>query len=437
MALIGRFSRKEPQIDREPTLRDRDQILAYLEELFRIRTVVATKVDEASEVTYSGKVDQVNDEKGTFTITLQNRPSQEPAPGTIIHMYFTIDGFRFRTTARFLNRGGYMQSEFAIPEAILHAERRSQLRVRFGSRNPARAVVLQELFEGLGISGPIVNLSMGGINVRVDQVIDIRKDRRIKPRTELFAPGTPLALIRLQDLPMAPILECAGMIRHVDSRGEGIHLGIRLDSLGAFKIQALTRAIAQKVPGFGVGFPRKRRRGELESGEPESEDPEDEADILPLTEAEAALDDSEIEDLKEVIESPNRLAMLRRRSRHILLVAGDELERAILLGTLYVDGYRNMHEANGLVQALDQSRRHVLDAIILEQQVGKHSALEIIQQLRAAGRLSAAKVIVLKSTEDIKLKVAERAGGVDLIATHPIDFDGTLKQALERLLGIT
>jgi hypothetical protein len=142
-----------------------------------------------------------------------------------------------------------------------------------------------------------------------------------------------------------------------------LFLGIELDSLGSFETQALTQVIARKVPGFGVGFPRKRRRGEIETGpEPATEAEE----ILPPPEAEEAM-----------------------------------------------------------------------DALIVDQQVGRISALDMIQNLRNAGRLTSAKDIVLKGNEDVKLKVAERVGGVDLTVSHPVDFDGVLKPELERLLGIT
>lgn len=434
MALIGIFKKSEPKPDREPTLRDREQILAYLEELFRVRAEIATKTSEDADITYMVKVDVVNEEKGSFTISMQNRPPREPLPGTPIHFFFTMDGLRFRTQARFLARGGYMQSEFALPEAILHAERRGNVRVRFTPREPVKAVVLEGLFDGLGISGQVVNLSTGGFNLRVDRVIDIRKDRRVKASPELFKSISKLALIRLQDLPQAPNLECSGLLRHVSSRSDGLFLGIELDSLGSFETQALTQVIARKVPGFGVGFPRKRRRGEIDADPEPSVESEE---ILPPTEAEDALEDTEIQDLREIVQSPNRIALLRRRSRNILLVASDELERAILLGTLYVDGYRNIHEATGLVQALNIAHRHPLDVIIVDQQVGRISALDMIQNLRSAGRLTSAKVIVLKASEDVKLKVAEKVGGVDLTVSHPVDFDGVLKPELERLLGIT
>lgn len=442
MALIGKFTSKQDNPDDESCLKDREQILAYLEELFRVRTTLTSRLEESSDLAFAVRIEGVNELKKSFTISLENRPSQEPRPGTAIHFLFTLDGLRFRTQARFLARGGYMQSEFALPEVIHSAERRTQARVRFSRRESTKALILERLGDGLAISGPIINLNLGGLCMRVDRVVDIRHDRRIKARPDLFTPGEGLALIRLQDLPQAPNIECSGMVRHVEVRGEGIYLGIELAPPGAREYQSLAKVMLQKAPVANPRFPFKRRRGEIDTAleelaEENSEPDPAPEDLEPIPDPDLALDEGDPQLSKNIPTQTDRKTLLRRRARQILLVASDELERAMLMGTLFVDGYRNIHEASGLVQALDMARRHNMDVIILDQQLGKHSALEIIHHLRTAGRLEPAKVVILKSREDVKLKMAEKGGTVHLIVTHPVDFDGILKPELERILGLS
>jgi hypothetical protein len=60
----------------------------------------------------------------------------------------------------------------------------------------------------------------------------------------------------------------------------------------------------------------------------------------------------------------------------------------------------------------------------------------IVQHLRIAGLLDPAKVVILKTREDIKLKMAEKGGTIHLTVSHPVDFDGILKPELERILGL-
>lgn len=438
MALIGKFTTRHGSLEEEASLGDREQILAYLEELYRVRTTLSTRLEEASELTFAARIEQVNELKGTFTISLENRPSQEPKPGTPIHFLFTMDGLRFQTQARFLARGAYMQSEFALPEAIQQAERRAKPRVRFNRRENTRALALEQLADGIAISGPIINLSLGGLCLRVDRVVDIAHDRRIKARADLFKIKTPLGLLRLQDLPQSPNLECTGTLRQVEARGESFYLGIELGPLGVAEYQTIAKVISQKKPANSPRFPFKRRRGEigptLEASLEESEPDPTPEDLEPIPDP--VLEESNLQRPRPVPSEVDRKTLLRRRARQILLVASDDLERAMLKGTLFVDGYRNIHEASGLGETMAIARHHRLDVIILEQQIGPYTAMGIVQHLRIAGFLEPAKIVILKTREDIKLKMAEKGGTIHLTVPHPVDFDGILKPELERILRL-
>ncbi|HEX9081629.1 MAG TPA: hypothetical protein VF768_05075, partial [Holophagaceae bacterium] len=112
-------------------------------------------------------------------------------------------------------------------------------------------------------------------------------------------------------------------------------------------------------------------------------------------------------------------------------------DRLTLAGALLEDGYRNLHEAKSLVQALDQIRKFPMDLCILSQQVGSHGALEVVDQLQASGRLGQAEIVVLKDIEDVRLHLAAKAGRIALVVPRPMDFQGVLKPRLEELLGLS
>ena len=422
MALLDLFGGRMPPADQEPTLRDPDQILAYLEQLLRLRSELVLRLSESSEAFYTAWVEAVDETERRLTLSFRTRPAQEPKQGTPVFLWFTLDGLRFRTSARFLRRGAYMQSEFSLPEAMLHAERRGQARARFTVRENVQVAILQGMNEGIGLNGLLLNLSLGGLLLRVDRAIDLRKDKLLSLRGDLLAPGTLLAAVRILDLPRTPELEMRGLVRHCDLRSEGLTLGLSFEAMGGMEAQALERVLAERMPEFGPSFPRKRRHGEVDPPEGEP---------VPAEPLSDGLDDASLQELREDIRSPERAKLLRKRSRQILLVAQDELARMALIGNLYADGYRCLYEARSLVQALDHSRRHDLDLIILQQQVGPHSALEILDQLRAAQRLGEARVLVLKEAEDVRLTVAAKAGAVDHLVPRPLDYDGGLKPLLD------
>jgi CheY-like chemotaxis protein len=442
---IKDFFRAKPDPDREPTLRDRDQILAWLEELARIRTPLELKVQEKDLLPIPAKVEVVAEESSALTLSLQRIPAPEPKAGQIIHVVFPLDGQRFRTDLVYRGRGGYMQCVFALPEAIYHAERREAIRARFGTREKTQVVALEGLFEGVGLGGQMVNLSLGGCAFRLQRAMDIRGDRRLPLRHDLLIPGTQLALLRLQDLPHLPLVECGGVVAHVDQRTDGLIMGVRFEGLGSFESQVVGRVLTQRVPGFRRGFPRKRRHRDLTEEElkrpqapedPLPEEMQEPDELQPPSDADVALSDEELQELRETVRVPNRLNLLRKRGKRILLLMGDELDRAILMATLHVDGFRSVYEATSLEQALELNCTVAFEMVIVDQKVGEHGALDLVEALRAEGLTKGAPVVVLQRHEEVRLKVASKAGGISLILQHPVDFDGLMKPALEGLLGL-
>ncbi len=435
MALLSLFSGAAP--DREPALRDREQILAWLEELARLRTPLGLRLNEEDAHGATVKVELVSEEKGTFTLSFLHQPSGTWKEGQLVHLAFPLDGQRFKTTAKYRGLAGYLQREFALPEAMRHAERRGLMRTRFGAREKATVAVLENLFDGLGLSGPILNLGIGGLAFRVDRAMDIRLDRRLTVKGDLASAGKAMALIRIQDLPHVPTLECGATIMHFGARDEGVVAGLRFEDLGSLESQYIAKLLSQRIPLFGKGFPRKRRRGELA----QEEDPGEEEipafeEPVPADPVEEALSDRELLEIKVAMKAPDRLVLLRKRTRQLLIVHPEELDRAILVSTLQVDGYRGVYEARSLVQALEISRHHQLDALIVWHKVGPHDGVEVVAKLRETFKGTTLPAVLLDSGDDVKHKLALKGGRIDAIVPHPVDYDGVLRGILERILGL-
>ncbi len=437
MALISLFSSTPPP-DREPTMRDKEQVLAWLEELARLRTALALRLKEEDPHGSTVKVELVSEEKGTFTLSFLHQPPGTWKEGQAVHLTFPLDGQRFRTVVKYRGLGGYLQREFSLPEAMYHAERRGLMRTRFTAREKAMVAVLENLFDGIGLSGPILNLGIGGLAFRVDRAMDIRQDRRLTIRGDLVSAGKAMGLIRISELPHIPTLECGATIMHFGARDEGVVAGLRFDGLGSLESQYLAKLLSQRIPLFGKGFPRKRRRGEL-SQEPDAE-PEDIPafeEPVPPDPVEEALSDKELLEIKVAMKMPDRLTTLRKRTRQLLIVHPEELDRAILMSTLQVDGYRAIYEARSLVQALEISRIHQLDALLVWHKVGPHHGLDVIAKLRESFKGTHLGAVLIEAGEDVKHKLALKGGRVDGLVSHPVDYDGVLKGMLEKILGLS
>lgn len=446
--VIRNLFKAKPEVDREPSLRDRDQVLAWLEELARLRTVMELRVQQEDALPIQAKVELVGEETSTCTLSLSRLPAVEPKQGQALHLVFPMDGHRFRASLAYRSRGGYMQCVFALPEAIHHAERREVIRARFGNREKAHVALLQGFFEGVAMGGQLVNLSMGGCAFRLQKALDVRGGRKLPLRPDLLPPGTQVALLRLQDLPQLPMVECSGVVAHLDQRSEGLIVGVRFEALGGFESQIIGKLMGQRVPGFRRGFPRKRRRKDLTDEELKAPQPSLEAPLLPeppLEEGDTPFEldltgvmeaEQEIQSLQEEVKEKNHLHVLRKRGKRLLVLMADDLDRAILVATLQVDGYRSVFEAKSLVQALDFNRKVAFEGVILDQKVGQHGALEVLDALRANGLPKNIPAVVLQYQPEVRLSLALKGGAVDLVMEHPVDFDGILKGALEGLLGL-
>jgi len=437
---IKDYFKAKPEPERERSLHELDQILAWLEELSRIRTVMDLKLGGPDLPVIPAKMELVGEETRTCTLRLQHTPMVEPTPGQRALLVFPMDGQRFQAELVYQGRGGYLEYRFKLPVAITHAERREAVRFHFRSREKVQIVVLTGLFQGLGLSGELVDLSMGGCGFLLQRVIRVQDERRVPIRPDLLAPGTPLALVRLPDLPRLPLVECGGRVSHMRQWPGGITMGLAFESLGAFETGILGKFMSERVPGFRAEFPWKRRFRELAKEELEAPQPPDfthQKETPAPTEVEEAFSDTEIAELREAIHDEDRVNKLRKRGKKILLVMADDLDRTLLMAILHQDGYRCLFEANSLIKALDANRRYPLDLLVVDQAVGHKGALEIIDSLRnqALGRKIPAAVI--QRQPDVRLTVAAKAGGVNMLLEHPVDFAGSFKAPLEDLLGLT
>jgi CheY-like chemotaxis protein len=436
---IKDFFKAKMEPDREHALVDPDQILAWLEELSRIRTVMDLRFGGPDLPILPAKVELVGEETSTCTLSLQRTPPMEPMPGQRVSLVFPLDGQRFQTELVYKERGGYLEYRFKLPTAITHAERRDAFRFHFRSRERVQIVVLTGLFEGLGLSGDLVDISMGGCAFILRRAIRIKDERRMPIRPDLLTPGTPLALVRLPDLPRQPLLECGGHVSHLHQLPGGVTMGVAFENLGALELGILGKFMAERIPGFHTDFPWKRRFRDLTEADRQAPQPLEygkEPQAPAPDEAAEAFSDTEIEQLREAIHDEDRVNKLRKRGKKILLVLPDDLDRTLLMAILHQDGYRCLFEANSLIKALEANRHYPLDMVMVDQTVGHHGALEVIETLRSQGLPKKTPVVVIQRQPDVRLAVAARAGGVNLVLEHPVDFKGALKAPMEEMLGL-
>lgn len=431
------FTRGEKESEaKQPELRDQQVILAYLEELYRLDRPLQLWELREDALPIGAKICDLTESDHRITLKLQRALPGTLAPKGRMQVAFALDGQRFLAELAFRGRGGYLEAHFELPTLVRHGERRNRARAKFGPRERARVTLLEDLFTGCGATGQLIDLSLEGIKVRLDRVISVREERTVPITPGLFQPGTHLALVRLQDLPQTPQIECAGRTCHIERTPSGTFLGIQLQGLGGMEQQWISQVLARRIPELTHNFPKRHRRSEEELIElairVQREAEEEEAAVLELgkpepgTPAEA---EAELQDGK-----PSRRLQLAKRGRRVLLLMHEDLDRAILAGTLQVDGYRLVAEARNYLEASMWLRTSPVSLILVDQHLGHHTGLQMVEKLRKQGLGADVPVVLLADQPDVRLKLAARAARIAHVQSKPIDFDGELRGVLHGIL---
>lgn len=452
MAFMDLF-KSAPEGSREPEMKDREVILAYLEELAKTKSVITIQVTPKDLVPYMGTIQLVNDGRNLFTLAIKRPLAEEPSVKAPMTVVFSLDGSRLQANVRYLGRGGYLQLELSLPEKVTFAERRGKLRAKFGPREHASVTALEDLFSGTGTAGKLLNLSLEGLCMKLDRAIQVGVDRKLEVSEGLFHRGQKLLMVRIQELPQVPMVECSGEVAWIRSTGPEVQLGLLLWGLGAQENHYLEQVMTRRLPSFSREFPVRHRK-HLEGAEPGQAylPSPDSKEVQVNQEADEAADEVEMEEseVPKAEDSPSpeeagspeenkgreRLLHWRRQSKHLLVIMADDLDRAILAGTLQVGGFANVHEAKSLVQAVERCKKTLPDLLILDAQVGPHTAPEIVTKLRAMGVLEMSPIVVLVGQSDVKVKLSAKALKLKHLIEKPVDYDGLLKGLLDKLLDL-
>lgn len=433
--------KKPERIDgREPELRDREMILAYFEELSRLGTAVMLWVDQDSWIPIGLKVEGVREDSWSFSAALQRALPGELSGKRVLELAFPLEGVRLLASVHFQARDGYLKASFSLPEAIRFGERRERVRARFGPREKARVTVLEDFVQGCGATGRLVNLSLSGLCLRVDRVIAVRGEGQIPISPAVFTAGTRLALVRIQDLPNLPTIECSGITTHSGRSAIGTTVGIHLEGLGSLEQNLLAGVLARRLPTFARNFPVRHRRSEDDLVDPAAANPE-EAEAWDATMEEGGLDPGALASFPEAesLVEPSReerLIRIKRSGKRILIIMHDDLDRAILAGTLQADGFRPAMEVRNFAEALGWFRVTPIDLVILDHQVGAHPGQVFLDRLRAQGYGLETPVVMTSEEVDVRTTIMAKAHRISHLQRKPIDYDGELRGMLHRLLGI-
>ena len=309
-----------------------------LQVLFEAETEFFIKVEGTSTLPYASRVQALAVPEGRFSLKLVRPLPHEMLPGALFRMTFAVEDLRFEAIIGLLGRDGYLQYGFTLPSSLFQADRRLHKRYPFRPRENAYAIAQDATIPGVGVAGPLVNISMGGMALRADRALRMDDGVRIPVNSAKFERGKSFPRFRIQDLPRLPLLEGRAISAHATEHGSELILGLSFAGMSLEEETALAACLAFREqmyrggqaprPEGAAGAPRGRAvaDGTAEEGTPELE-AEDPAPMQVTV-----------------------LLRLRRRTVRVVLVMADGAVRQGILEVLRRHGYHRIEAVADLGQ---------------------------------------------------------------------------------------
>jgi len=420
-------------------------VLAYLEEAQRVR-VALVAFDPKGRETPASLV-AVTEER--VTLSVQGRVMAEK--GESISLLFHLDGLRFKATGRIQeSKSGSLTLD--LPTSIELAERRKKPRTRLNQREGATAIALTGLFEGIGLTGTIDNISNGGMCLKVGRAMNVKTQGPMHLGSNLLTVGQAFMLIKLSKLPKCPLIELGGTATHVAAEGGMLSVGIAFEP-GKDSLLAPVKAfVSTRSSAIPTSVPPKVRRSQ--EAEPDPAEPSIElapARPAPKKEPEVPVPIPDpvappapgpdlpaqahvVPPTPEAHGRGSALLRVKKRTRNLLLAMPEGPDRVALAAFLTADGYGQVLPVATLTELLELLDRAQL--VFVDGGVAEVQGLALVSLLRRKLQEDMPPVILAEATVDSELVLGAQEAGVAQILVKPYDLDQDFLNMIEGHLGI-
>jgi CheY-like chemotaxis protein len=439
-------------------------VLAYLEDAQRVRAPFTLVGPRKTEV--AATLQGMDEAEGTATFQLTGPLMADK--GQTIEFIFIQESLRIGGSARLLeNRPGVAILE--LPDALELKERRGAPRARVNSKEGATLTALTGLFEGVGITGAIENVSESGLRVRVDKAMSIKGEKRLPLGTGLVPVGQPFMLLKLNKIPKCPaVLELEGSAAYLDFNASGLAMGIKFSKPKSDVTSALKGMVSSRSSTAPSSLPAKaRRKTEAQSAnlladeplvpaqrslpkaaepakapepaKPEAKPPEAKAPDVkaaaPAPELPPQADPPADEEALASNPKSDSLMRLKKRSRAVVALSRTAAFNDILKSFLQEDGFGRILTTTFPEEVFDLLRQPNLGVLLLDGNMSVVESLEFVQRLRTA--FHDLPPIVL-AAEDISTTIvlAARRNGVAQLVVRPYALDSAFSGLLAEQIAL-
>lgn len=425
-------------------------VLAYLEDAQRLRTPILLRDPKEREV--PSNLQSIDEENGRLTFQLSGPLMAEK--GERIRLLFLHESLRLGGQSRILEmRSGMVVLE--IPSELQLRERRQKARARLNPREGSTLTALTSLFQGVGISGVLENISEDGARVKVERAMEAKGERKLNIATGLFPVGHGFMLVKLAKLPrLSATVELSGKVAYLDTTGGGLSVGVTFTEPSNEAAISIRAVVSGRVSPLATSIPPKSRRPKDPGPAKEKENQTfKEPDRLSPTPPEPStplastgspdeapepvvLAPTEIKETPKP--SPERnaaLVRLKKRSRAIIIAMQADGHRDVLLAHFLEDGYGKVFTAGTLTEMLTLLKEQTISLIFIDGGVAELKGFDLAEALQEVGE---AHIPLVLAAEEVNAGtvLAARRVGVDQLIVKPYQMDDTFSALFEQQMGL-
>ena len=431
-----------------------DLVMAYLEDAQRVRCPFQVK--DARKLEHPAVLQSLDEESGVMNLKVTGSFTGEK--GGKVELVFVHEGLRLGASARLVEvRGSTLVAE--IPEELELQERRKQPRLRLNPKEGATVTGLTSLFEGVGITGILENISEAGCRLRVEKALNIKDQKKLGIGTALVQVGHAFMILKLNKVPRCPAaMELAGKVTYLEESTGGLVLGLILDKsdyTGVLRSLVSSRAgtIPSAVP------PKARRKAVVEdpdeepflasrAGKPAEPPPPpkpaetpkapEPTPVAPLVAPVEVLDPTPVPApaAVEVSGSARQAPLLRlkKRARSMLILASAG-HGSMLQEYFQEEGYGRVLVAVGWDEVVAHLQQPGMSLLLVDTERPVLESLEMVQRLKEAG-LDLPPIVLAADEVSRALVIAAHRVGVSQLLVKPYGLDDTLSSLIEQHLGL-
>jgi len=255
---LALFSKKsKTKASDEIVLSQEDEILGYLDEVFRSRVSL--------QLAFKKRITSTE----VLFIDLKNKALrvQMSEFGGLKHGEEALAGFSLdKTWWSFQTKLLFDQDKphLLIPKLIRHAERRKTPRTAFTPREQVKVTIMEGIGSGHGVFGIAKDISRDGMAITVERAMNLSTEKETPVNSALFKPGSKLSFIKINRIPGCPMIEVQGIARRLQKDGKWV-FAISFHKLSNAHATMITRFIEPRVLDFRYVKRSLKEREERES----------------------------------------------------------------------------------------------------------------------------------------------------------------------------